>query len=46
MKTNLTSASSTLKDEPPLTIRSVLKLIGMKEVATNVFSLPTKNKSV
>lgn len=44
MKANLTSTPSTLVTEQALNIRNVLKLIGMKEVATNVFSLPTKNK--
>lgn len=45
MKANLTSTPSVLPNEQALSIRNVLKLIGMKEVATNVFSLPTKNKS-
>jgi phenylalanyl-tRNA synthetase beta subunit len=44
MKANLTSTSSTLSADQALSIRNVLKLIGMKEVATNVFSLPAKNK--
>lgn len=44
MKTNLSSASSTPAKEPLPSIRKALKLIGMKEVATNVFSLPQKNK--
>lgn len=45
MKANLTSTPSVLPTKQALSIRNVLKLIGMKEVATNVFSLPTKNKS-
>jgi hypothetical protein len=44
MKANINSTSSTLPTEHALNIRNVLKLIGMKEVATNVFSLPAKNK--
>ncbi|GAB3514064.1 hypothetical protein GCM10027442_28020 [Emticicia fontis] len=44
MKANLTTTSPVLPADPALNIRNVLKLIGMKEVATNVFSLPTKNK--
>ncbi|WP_262709279.1 hypothetical protein [Emticicia agri] len=44
MKKNLTSAPSTLTHESALSIRNVLKLIGMKEVTNNVFSLPAKNK--
>ncbi len=44
MKANLTSTPSVLSTEQALSIRNVLKLIGMREVATNVFSLPTKNK--
>ncbi len=45
MKSNLSSTTSTSANEPALSIRTALKLIGMKEVATNVFSLPAKNKS-
>lgn len=44
MKANINSTSPALPTEQALNIRNVLKLIGMKEVATNVFSLPTKNK--
>ncbi|WP_255462992.1 hypothetical protein [Emticicia sp. BO119] len=44
MKTNLTAVSTPLQTESMPSIRTVLKLIGMKEVATNVFSLPTKTK--
>jgi len=45
MKKQLTPASLSLGKTVPTDIRNVLKLIGMKEVAANVFSLPTKNKS-
>lgn len=45
MKANLTSTPSLPTEQAALSIRNVLKLIGMKEVATNVFSLPAKNKS-
>ncbi|WP_337044555.1 hypothetical protein [Emticicia sp. 17c] len=44
MEKNITPLAPALKNESSVTIRNVLKLIGMKEVATNVFSLPTKNK--
>jgi phenylalanyl-tRNA synthetase beta subunit len=44
MKVNLNSTQSTPPTEQVLSIRNVLKLMGMKEVATNVFSLPAKNK--
>lgn len=44
MKANLTSTLPTSPNEQALNIRNVLKLIGMKEVVTNVFSLPAKNK--
>ena len=45
MKKNLTPALLSLGNNKPTDLRNVLKLIGMKEVAANVFSLPTKNKS-